>query len=429
MSRRTVLTEGGAAASTSGNGLRAVGTAVTPHTPASGWPFATALMVLCGLGLVFRSGVGDYSIDAGPAVDALVRGDLHGALELQPLMGSFSVLLRAPFAFVAEALGVGHLWVYRAGLIPCVAATAVVGAALARARAAGNRELLVLVPLLAVLSPASLAAVRYGHPEELLTAALCVGAVLLAMRGHGLAAGVVLGLALASKQWAVIAFLPVLLAVRPGLRVRAGLVAVATALVLTVPLLVGHSGAFGVTAQRAAAAPPIATPATVWFLAAKAETREFDLPKGFPSKLTVYRLPAWVGRVSHPLIVLLSLPLTLALWRRRPHHGDVLALLALLFLFRCTLDPVDNEYYHAPLLLSLLAWEVTTRRLARGVPLATVAAATGLWLTFEGLAQHGVSTEVTNAVYLAWTTALAAYLLHVLRLLPGRRLRRAAAAA
>jgi hypothetical protein len=150
---------------------------------------------------------------------------------------------------------------------------------------------------------------------------------------------------------------------------------------------------------------------------------------GETATLTVYRIPAWVGRVSHPLIVLLAVPLALALWRRRPRHGEVLGLLALLFRLRCVLDPVDTEYYLAPLLLSVLAWEVTARRLVRGIPLATVAAAGALWLTFDYLARHDVPAEAMNAVYLTWTTALGLYLLQAVRLLPSRLPRRALSSA
>ena len=58
--------------------------------------------------------------------------------------------------------------------------------------------------MLAILTPASRAAVESGHPEEMLAAALCVIALLVSDR-RPLWAGVALGLALATKQWAVLA--------------------------------------------------------------------------------------------------------------------------------------------------------------------------------------------------------------------------------
>ena len=68
---------------------------------------------------------------------------------------------------------------------------------------------------LCLVNPLTWEAIRLGHPEELLGGALCVGAVLAALRGRTLPAAVLLGLALATKQWAVIAVLPVL-AAAPG---------------------------------------------------------------------------------------------------------------------------------------------------------------------------------------------------------------------
>ena len=46
----------------------------------------------------------------------------------------------------------------------------------------------------------------------------------------------------------------------------------------------------------------------------------------------------------------------------RPTPDDALALLALLFLVRCLVDPVDNASHYVPFLLSLLAWEGLVRR-------------------------------------------------------------------
>jgi len=84
-----------------------------------------------------------------------------------------------------------------------------------------------------------------------------------------------------------------------------------------------------------------------------------------------------------------------------------LPLLALLFLVRCVLDPVDNYYYHLPLLLTLLAWDVKMRR---HLPSATLAATLCLIVTNSFLAGTAAS-----AFYLVWTVALAALLAVVLR--------------
>ena len=65
---------------------------------------------------------------------------------------------------------------------------------------------------LCAANPITLRALDIGHPEELLGAVLCAGAVLAALRGRATLAGVLLGLAMANKAWAVLAIGPVLLA-------------------------------------------------------------------------------------------------------------------------------------------------------------------------------------------------------------------------
>src|SRR5260370_22502783 len=78
-----------------------------------------------------------------------------------------------------------------------------------------------------------------GHREEILGGALAVAAVLLAVRGRTLLGALALGLALATKQWALLAVLPFLLAV-PGRRRLALLLSGSTPLLLTLPFLGCH---------------------------------------------------------------------------------------------------------------------------------------------------------------------------------------------
>ena len=73
---------------------------------------------------------------------------------------------------------------------------------------------------LCVANPVTLRALEIGHPEELLCAAFAIGAVLAASDRRTVLAAVLLGLAIASKAWAVLAIGPVLLAL-PGRRVLA----------------------------------------------------------------------------------------------------------------------------------------------------------------------------------------------------------------
>ena len=143
-----------------------------------------ALGSACVSGLVLLARLGDYPGDAGPAVAALAAGSFRRAAAVPFLMGPFSIVLRAPLVWVAQRAGLSELGIYRAGIVPCVAAAAGLGIALARPWRGGGARIStrpLLVPILAILTPASLAAVQNGHPEEALGGALCVAAVLLAL--------------------------------------------------------------------------------------------------------------------------------------------------------------------------------------------------------------------------------------------------------
>jgi len=100
--------------------------------------------------------------------------------------------------------------------------------------------------------------------------------------------------------------------------------------------------------------------------------------------------------------------LTAAYWlrRRRLDAHDVFALLALLFLLRCLLDPVDNAYYHVPFLVSLVAWESLA---ARRVPVLGMLASVGIWFVIY---KAHVSDAFTarNVFYLLVTVPFGAWL-------------------
>jgi len=379
--------------------------------------------VLLGLAaaVVARFGaLGDYPQDAGPPVSALASGHPLAALRLESLMGSVSIFLRAPVVALAHALGAGGLGAYRAGALVCLLPAAVLGtmlATFARERV-GTRGVALLVAILAVASPPMIAAVRLGHPEEALAAVLAVAAVLLASRNRTLAAAVALGLALATKPWALVAVAPAVLAVPRPLRMRFLAIAIAVAALLTLPAFASDVAGFVAVNHQAAATPSTIGRATVWFLVAKPHLLHLHhMPAGLPTEFTVYHVPSWVKSLSHPLIVLAPLPFAALVARRggTDARACALPLLALAFLLRCVLDPVDNAYYHLPLLLALLAYETTTRM--RRLPAATLLTAAALWLTFDRI-EPVARPAVTNALYLSWTAVLAVYLVHALGLLP-----------
>lgn len=374
-----------------------------------------ALAVASSAAISTRFGsLGDYPADAQPAVDALSRGDLHGALSHPALMGAVSIVVRAPFVALIRLGGAGDLGSYRVGAVVCVAIVGLLGVGLMLSTMGSSRPRMMraLGVLLAVVNPVTVAAVQWGHPEEALTAALCVAAVALAARDRSLVAAIALGLAIATKQWAILAVGPAILATPTGRRLRLIAVAGGIAALFTLPLIIGNPGGFMRISHSAAAAGALTTRSTWWFLVANPVQLHLRHTGSFPSEFTVYHVPLWLGHITHPLIVVSAIPLTALVYWRNRSRGAALPLLSLLFLLRCVLDPLDNAYYHLPLFLSLLAWETLTPR--RSIPFVTLLTAAALWLTFDVL-EPTASAQTTNLVYVSWTALLALYLLRELR--------------
>jgi hypothetical protein len=353
--------------------------------------------------------MGDYAVDSGPTIHQLVMGHLHAALDQQPAMGPVSILLRAPFAWL---LGAGNMLdEFRAGSLPCLLVAGAVGIYVARrARAAGRSFWIgLLIVGLAVLNPANLHAIGDGHPEEILGAALCVAAVFAAGEGRSiLVTGTLLGLAVGTKQWAILAIGPVLLAAPRG-RIRVGLLAVGIAVLLTVPLALGNPTGFEGKARAAADASVALMPDNVWYpFAHVRHVRIFD---GVAPRVIEKRyLPRSISAHAKPFVILLGLLLPLILFlraRRRPlRPEDPLLLLALLFALRCALDPISVAYYHAPLLMALIAYEGLYRR---GSPLLSMVASLVLWSLTVGVFWV-IEPQTVMAIYLGWMVPLLAYL-------------------
>jgi hypothetical protein len=387
----------------------------------------------------------DYESEARPAFDALLHGHVEQFLRLAPAYGG-SLVERAPFALLAAPFGGGQLAVYRLVALPCLLASAALGVWLvARMRAEARPPLARGLALaLCVANPITLLALEVGHPEELLGACLCVAAVLLAARDRPLWAGLLLGLAIANKEWALLAAGPVLLALPARRRVSCSLAALLAAGIVLAPLALVQSGGFvGATRASASPASSIFQPWQLWWFFG----HHGALVHGtFGEAKAGYRIgPAWSGEISHPLILAVGLLLSVALWLRarlaaggkppwlrarfaaggkRDRRGTAAALdertallaFALIMLLRCVLDTWDTAYYALPFLLALLAWELTGPR-ARP-PLLALACTALAWLSFHWLAERA-SPDVQAAVFLAWTLPLTAAL--ALRLFAPRR--------
>jgi hypothetical protein len=305
------------------------------------------------------SGTGEWGGDSWPKIHALTQGNFTEFFSAKSMMGPFPSLAQAPFAAISSSGDM--LAAYRWSAFPCLLAAGLLGLYLAHlARRRGMPALgQALIAGLCLFNPLTIEALDMGHPEELLTAALVVAAIATASEGQRYRAALLLGLAVCSKQWAVIAILPVLMAL-PSSRIRIALVSGAIVAVLTLPALIAAPDTFSQVHGAAASAGRVVSPWNVWYPAAEVTSEHHEVgPTSFTAE--VHRSPPLVGSLSHPLIVFLAfgLPLALALRRGgfRLSGPDAMALLALLALLRCALDPVDNLYYHVPLLLALLGWD------------------------------------------------------------------------
>ena len=197
---------------------------------------------------------GDYQTEVRPSFDALAQGHIASFLRLVPAYGG-SLIERAPFALIPGIWGGGQEAVYRTVAVPCLIAGVALGLWLvAQARSQGRSAAAkALVLGLCVVNPITVRALELGHPEELLGAVLCVWAVLLAQRGRAVSAGIVLGLAIANKEWALLAVGPALLAL-PSRRMLMLLCTGAVAALVLAPLVLVGGGGF-VAGARASALP------------------------------------------------------------------------------------------------------------------------------------------------------------------------------
>jgi hypothetical protein len=341
---------------------------------------------------------GDYGVDFAPAMAALLGGHLSSFFAQLPTDGAGgSVVLRAPAAAIAKWLGGGTLMQFRAGALEAALACGAVGAALACSMRRLGLPALARIAVIAmcVLSPAVLDAVLFGHPEEALGSALCVGALLLAADGRPVLAGLTLGAAVVNKPWGLLAVGPVLICAGPGAR-RAALATAAVAGGWVLAILLG--GGYGDLIRAYSGMSPVAHPPDVWWPLAYVR---HVLGGGI-----AYMVPSLLNHWARRLIVVIGFAASIAVARRRGSRADAFALLALLMLIRCMLEPSNHVYYQLPFVIALCAWEARTGRWPLLAPAATIA----FLLEFRTAA--GVGTLTAQFVfYLLVTIPLALVLL------------------
>jgi len=391
--------------------------------------------VLAGLavGMSVRYGsLGDYEADAGPAFEALSAGRWREFFGSDALMGPFALLARVPFVLAANLGDAGMLDRYRWGAVGCLLASVVLAFVIVRLmrRAGQPAWACAIAAVLLVANPLVVKALQFGHPEEVLGAALCAGAMLAAMGRMGIMAAILFALALTTKQWALVIVGPMVLAALVyGLPRRRFAVALAlTGAAVAGPFVLSDPGSY-LDAQNRAGSIPVtswqpASPYSVWYPVTPAKDVRIR-PVDGESVVRVRPVPPFVAAVAKKAIVLAALLLAIPLlWRhRRLSAADPLLFLAFVLLLRCMLDPFNNPYYHLPFLAAFLAWESLT---VRGAPLV------GLGVSFAFLLQTGLAESLTSVApytthcvtYLAWSLPLLAFMaVHLYSPALGHRLR------
>jgi hypothetical protein len=300
-------------------------------------------------------GASNFRNEVWPAYLALIHGHIAEFLRLGPQYVG-SLILRAPFALLAAALGGGVRATYFATALPCLLAAPVLGAwlSLRARRRTGTGFLSRISPIVFfAFNPIVVMALIIGHPEDVLGAVLCVAAVVLALDGAGLWAGLLIGIAVANKAWALVA-VPVVLVALTRERRRAVVMVALSAGIILLPAFLARQ--HGVSASGAASS--FGSKVSTIFLK--------------PELLWWFGPHAWIVREAHVAIVVVCV-LAAGIWwlirgryQPRQKEDEVFLLLTMVMLLRASLDPWDNVYYHVPFVFALMAYE------ARRAPWLTV---------------------------------------------------------
>jgi hypothetical protein len=360
---------------------------------------ATAL-VLSVHATLSATTLGDYPSDGGPALAALLHGNLHSFGQARPAMGDLSLFLRAPFAALAYLGDPTALSIYRWGVLPCVLSVALLGLWLARIARSRGIGLIGQLPIVAlsVLNPLTSSAISLGHPEELLTASLCVGALLAAVKQRTVLTVVLLGLALACKQWSVVTILPILFALERG-RIRTLVGALALAAVITVPEVVGSPATYLRNQLFLTHEHLTESSAWSWWWPFGSNGTRYVLIEGTRVPVTLHRFPRALVESLHPLIIGLDALIAVIIARVRGlplRRDDTFALMAVVLLLRCALDTHTMPYYHVALFLDLLAWDALT---AKRLPLRALSGALLSWVLFDRLTPSFLGVAPSSILY------------------------------
>jgi hypothetical protein len=387
----------------------------TRHVPAFDWLLPAGALLSACVRAMIAAGPGDYPGDAGPGLSTLAHGNVGGFFSHQPAMGALPQLVRAPFALLAGALNDSAIGIYRWGDLPCLIAVAVLSLWLARIAASRGmaRSGQVLIVCVCMFNPLVNDALYYGHPEELLTASLAAAALLAASERRATTAAMLAGLAVASKQWALLAVCPVLLAAE-GRRLRSAAVMAGTAALVSAPMVLGDFSAFMHSLHYISRPQPVTTVFTWLYPLSPAGHVTIANIFGAPRPGIGHTVPGVVSLLSHPAIIALGVVVPLIAWLlggRRLDGRPLLLSAAVVFLFRSTLDPGTEPYYYLPLLFVLVALDAQA---GDRFPVAGLIGFAGAFTLLDRFADYS-APATTNLLYIAGTLAGAAVLIDRLR--------------
>ncbi len=257
---------------------------------------------------------------------------------------------------------------------------------------------------------------NYFHPEDVLALGLVLLAVSLAFERRWVWAGVLLGLAIGSKQWALLA-LPALVLVAPGRRAKANVLggALGGAAVLFLPFILMIPGSAWHILTGPAPVPGGLVPQTT--LVGMLRQRPFELSVA-GVKLIARLLPGLVALVLAAVLILRGRFGRLSAGLR---VEQVLGLLLACLAVRLIVDCIALSYYALP--VSVLIAVIDTRR--SRLPVFAVASSFLLAAWYgTGLARRLLDPWTGAAVFTVCVAAIAGGALNHLHRqarLPGSR--------
>lgn len=381
--------------------------------------------------------IGDYAFDSYPGIELLTRGEFWAVygLDPAPLMLPLPLILQAVAIAPFQWLGLGSIdWpgLYVAAdasygvarfligtVFLLIVSTGAVWATIRKIPDALTpiREAAfgVIIVAFFLLNPVTTAAVYWGHPEEVLMGALLCAAFAAIAREKWVWSAFWLGLAVATKQPALL-FLPaVILAWPVRQRMKSFGVFFGTAFIISAPFLLPQIG--NVIHQQLA----VSAPNSIDHLASF-RINVYDA-LGLADSL------AWSSRA----IIFgsaLFIPLWLARWRLRDQLGveKLLPAISLIALIRIAFDPYNIAYYALPLLVALLVLELyqyrvgahflqTARyRLGIPIPIITIVSMTAYGLVtmpdpistamYDGFGSGALGATLVCAPIAAWLILL-----------------------